>query len=185
MNISPLRLLAALAVPLLCFDAAAADAAKPAPASTQGLPISVPHDLRATHVHLGSWIVPDAAAPGHGFHDVYAERGTVEEYRKTGAFPDGTVLVKEIRKLGQGALTTGQASWATDPAVWFVMVKDAKGKHRASPLWGDGWLWALYDAKDPKKNIAVSYKNDCQACHIPASATDRVFLQGYPTLSKP
>lgn len=160
-------------------------APKPPPASTAGLPIAVPKDVRANYVHLGSWIVPDAKAPGHGFHDVYAPRKTVDAYRNTGQFVDGTMLVKEIRKIASGPLTTGQGSWAADPAVWFVMVKDAKGRHKNSPLWGDGWLWALYSADNPATNIAVSYANDCQACHIPAAKTDRVFVQGYPTLKKP
>lgn len=176
-----------ITVGVLLLSAAAVSAAdtqdaKPQPASTQGLPLQVPADLRRSHTHLGSWLVADPKAPGHGFHDVYADPGSVDAYRKTGKFPDGAVLVKEIRQIGYGPMTTGQADWATQPAVWFVMVKDAAGRHRDSPLWGDGWLWALYDAKDPKTNVAVSYAKDCRSCHVPAAATDRVFVEGYPTL---
>jgi hypothetical protein len=177
--------LCALILGYLPLQVQAQDAPKPSAASTAGLPIAVPVDVRVNYVHLGSWIVPDASAPGHGFHDVYTQRKTVDAYRKTGKFADRTVLVKEIRKIANGALTTGAGSWATDPKVWFVMVKDAKGKHKSSPLWGDGWLWALYSASDPTHNIAVSYANDCKSCHIPAAKTDRVFIQGYPTLKKP
>lgn len=50
-------------------------------------------------VHLGSWIVRDEKAPGYGFHDVYTDAKSVAAYRKTGSFPDGTVLVKEIRSV--------------------------------------------------------------------------------------
>jgi hypothetical protein len=157
-------------------------AAKPAPTSTAGLPLRVPNDLRSGHVHLGSWIVSDQNAPGQGFHDVYTDAKSVEGYRKDGAWPDGTMLVKEIRGISSDTLTTGHASWAADPKVWFVMVKDAKGLYKNSPLWGDGWLWALYKADAPTTNVAASYANDCQGCHTPAAATDHVFVQGYPTL---
>ena len=41
----------------------------------------------------------------------------------------------------------------------------------------------LVKADAPAKNVAVSYKADCMGCHVPAAKTDRVFIQGYPTLT--
>ena len=94
-------------------------------------------------------------------------------------------LVKEIRKLETSAMTTGNpVVWGSDAAVWFVMVKDAKGRFASNPLWGDGWGWALFKADAPAKNVAVSYEADCMGCHVPAAKTDRVFIQGYPTLTQ-
>jgi len=176
--------IAASTLPLLTSAAeqTAGDHAASQAASTKGLPLRVPDKLRTSHAHLGTWIVPDAAAPGHGIHDVYTDADSIAAYRKTGSFPDGTLLAKEIRGIGSDTLTTGLASWATETKVWFVMVRDAKGRYKNSPLWGDGWLWALYKADDPSKNVAVSYAKDCQGCHLPAAATDRVFIQGYPSL---
>src|SRR6476661_7214537 len=101
-----------------------------------------------------------------------------EHYRKTGKFLDGATLVKEIRKLETSAMTTGNpVVWGSDAAVWFVMVKDAKGRFASNPLWGDGWGWALFKADAPAKNVAVSYEADCMGCHVPAAKTDRVFIQ--------
>lgn len=179
-----LLLITAMLLPPLAraADQAMEAPTKPAPASTAGLPLRVPKELRAGHVHLGSWIVPEDGAPGQGFHDVYTDTRSVEAYRKTGTFADGTVLVKEIRGIRSDTLTTGHASWADETKVWFVMVKDANGRYKDSPLWGDGWIWALYKADAPAKNVAVSYAIDCQGCHTPAAATDHVFVQGYPTL---
>ena len=98
---------------------------------------------------------------------------------------DGATLVKEIRKLETSAMTTGNpVVWGSDAAVWFVMVKDAKGRFASNPLWGDGWGWALFKADAPAKNVAVSYAADCMGCHVPAAKTDRVFIQGYPTLTQ-
>ena len=150
--------------------------------SSSSPPIQVPDDFRRQFVHLGSWVIPNQADPGHGVHDVYTEPETVDAYRKTGEFPEGATLVKEIRTIASGQLTTGNGMWASQPAVWFVMVKDVNGRYKDSGLWGDGWLGALYKADNPAVNVATSYQADCQGCHIPAAQTDHVFVQGYPTL---
>jgi hypothetical protein len=69
--------------------------------------ISLPKDFRTRFVHLGSWAMVDDRS-SKGLHNVYTERKTVEQYRKTGKFPDGATLVKEIRKLESGELVTGR-----------------------------------------------------------------------------
>ncbi len=147
--------------------------------------ITLPSGYREKWSHIGSWVVPDEKAPGHGFHDVYTQLGTVEAYKKTGKFPDGTVLVKEIRTIKSGPMTTGpKVEWAGDNSVWFVMIKDEKGRFPDNPNWGDGWGWALYRADAPSKNVSTDYKKDCIGCHAPANLTDWVYIQGYPELRK-
>lgn len=145
--------------------------------------ISLPEAFRTRYVHLGSWAVIDEKSAARGLHDVYADPAAVAHYREHGRFPDGTTLVKEIRAFGQGALTTGDpVLWGTTPAVWFVMIKDAQGRFGGNPRWADGWGWALFKADDPGRDVATSYAADCKTCHVPAAATDRVFVQGYPSL---
>lgn len=144
--------------------------------------ISLPLGFRTSMVHLGSWFVPEGGASG--FHDVYTEKETVEVFRRTGKFPDGATLVKELRASHAGTYTTGQnVSYATDGLKqWFVMIKDDKGRFAGNPLWGDGWGWALYKPDAPSKNVAADYKTDCLGCHVPAKANDWVYTQAYPTL---
>ena len=144
--------------------------------------IRLPNDFRTTMVHLGSWFVPEGEASG--FHDVYTEASTVKAYRKTGKFPDGATIVKELRGAKAADYTTGNNVSSALPEVkqWFVMIKDAKGRFGANPLWGDGWGWALYKPSDPTKNVASDYKQDCLGCHVPAKQTDWVYIHAYPTL---
>ena len=144
--------------------------------------IRLPADFRLSMVHLGSWYVPDGEASG--FHDVYTEKETVKVYRKTGKFPDGATLVKELRAAEAADYTTGKGvSHATEGLKqWFVMIKDTQGRFGQNRLWGDGWGWALYRPDNPAKNIATDYKTDCLGCHVPAEATDWVYTQAYPTL---
>jgi cytochrome c len=144
--------------------------------------ISLPEGFRQNWTHLGSWLVNDAKAPGHGFHDVYTQPEAAIAFKETGQFPDGTVLVKEIRKIGSGKLTTGDALWATDNAVWFVMIKDAGQRFKGNRNWGEGWGWALFTTEHPADNSSKGYKESCLACHLPAKENDWVFLEGYPTL---
>lgn len=140
--------------------------------------------VRAELVHLGSWFVPEGEAAG--FHHVYTQPEAVSAYRDSGEFPDGTVLVKELRDHARAAYTTG-ADVASPRAVtqWFLMVKDRRGRFPESPLWREGWGWALFRADEPGKNVATSFEADCQGCHVPARATDWVYVQGYPRLAGP
>jgi len=147
--------------------------------------ISLPLDYREKFLHLGTWAVakkPDQ--PVHEMHNVYAQLKDIQAYRRDGKFSDGAVLVKEITNASSATLTTGQSAWSTDVKSWFVMVKDSKGRFPKNDLWGDGWGWALFEAKDPKKNVATDYKTDCRTCHVPAKEDDWVYVRGYPVLKK-
>jgi cytochrome c len=148
--------------------------------------ISLPESYREKFQHLGTWAVatkPDK--PVDEMHNVYARLEDIQAYRRDGKFPDGAVLVKDVTSVRSEKLNTGQATRPTDIKIWFVMIKDAKGRFPNNDLWGDGWGWALYEAKDPKRNVATDYKADCKACHIPAKKDDWVFIKGYPVLAKP
>lgn len=144
--------------------------------------ISSPQDFRSTMVHLGSWFVPDGGASG--FHDVYTEKETVEVFRKTGKFPDGATLVKELRASTTADYSTGSGVSHANQNVkqWFVMIKDADNRFSGNTLWGDGWGWALFKPGSSNKNVATDYKKDCLGCHVPAKEKDWVYTEAYPTL---
>ena len=147
--------------------------------------ISRPTDYRDTFEHLGTYAVatkPDQ--PLDEMHVVYARPEDVRAYRRDGKFPDGATLVKEVTRVGSEKLTTGQSHWATDIKLWFVMIKDAKGRFPGNDLWGDGWGWALFLAKEPARNVATDYTTDCRTCHIPARKDDWVYVRGYPALKR-
>ena len=151
--------------------------------------IRKPADFRDLYQILGTYVVlsPKATMSGDSgkgdeMHMTYASPGTADYYRKNGKFADGTVLVKEVLGTDHAQLTTGNANWASGTQVWFVMIKDDKNRYPNSPLWGDGWGWALFKSDGPDKQVAVDYKKDCIGCHIPAKPTDWVYIQGYPVL---
>ncbi|HMH99361.1 MAG TPA: cytochrome P460 family protein, partial [Bradyrhizobium sp.] len=70
--------------------------------------LRVPADYRTLYQALGSWAI--AADSGEGskeMHAVYASPGAIDAYRKTGHFPDGAVLVKEVFATSTNEMTTG------------------------------------------------------------------------------
>jgi len=144
--------------------------------------ISKPADVRDLYQLLGTYAVTDFNNDTE-MHVTYASPGAAHYYRKNGKFADGTVLVKEVFASDHAQLTTGDAHWASKTKVWFVMIKDDKGRYPGNPLWGEGWGWALFKADAPDKQVATSYKKDCLGCHVPAKTTDWVYVQGYPVLS--
>lgn len=163
---------------------AATDTGMGAIADAEGA-LRVPADYRSMYEYLGTWAV--AADHGEGskqLHNVFASPGAVAAFRANGHFPDGAVLVKEVYATATGPMTTGTVSHADTLAGWFVMVKDSKNSHPGNKLWGSGWAWSWFDAKDPLKTTSTDYKTDCQPCHIPAQATDWIYTQGYPILRK-
>lgn len=132
-------------------------------------------------VHLGSWFVPEGAA--RGFHHVYTQPEAIAAYRKTGVFPDGTALLKELRRDQRATYSTGaDVASATEITQWFLMVKDTRDRHPQDPRWKEGWGWALFKADAPGVNVAASFLADCQGCHTPARNTDWVYVDGYPEL---
>ncbi|HEX4413593.1 MAG TPA: cytochrome P460 family protein [Lacipirellulaceae bacterium] len=162
-----------------------------APASSEFCPyvtkdgsISRPTDFREKFTYLGTFA--DATKDEKSIdelHNVYARPQDVAAYLRDGKFPDGAVLVKEVCGTASENLTTGKAHWATDTKLWFVMIKDAKGRFPGNDLWGDGWGWALFYANEPARNVATDYTTDCKTCHVPAKKDDWVYIRGYPILA--
>lgn len=149
--------------------------------------ISRPEGFRENWVHLGTWFVKDDdMASGPGVHDVYASPESVAEFKKNGKWPDGAVLVKTVSEIETKQLTTGNAQWAGEIKVWFVMVRDHKNRFPDNKAWGEGWGWALFTSDDPQTNLTSNWRgtgfNNCFGCHAPVQDTEWVYLDGYPTV---
>ena len=64
------------------------------------------------------------------------------------------------------------------------MVKDSNGRHAGNKLWGEGWGWSWFDATNPSKTTSIDYKANCRSCHVPAKASDWIYVDGYPALKR-
>jgi hypothetical protein len=145
--------------------------------------LRVPADYRTSYQFLGSWAVADGVGKTpNQLHVVYASPGTIAAYRQDKEFPDGSVLVKEVFRTATEPMKTGTVSRAETLKGWFVMVKDSKDSRAGKALWGDGWGWSWFDADNPLKTTSTNYRVNCLPCHVPARATDWIYVQGYPPL---
>jgi hypothetical protein len=93
-------------------------------------------------------------------------------------------------------MTTGTVSHADKLRGWFVMVKDSRGRYPGNNMWGDGWGWGWFDAANPSTpsrslplpggGVAASldYRENCKSCHLPAQATDWIYVDRYPPLKR-
>jgi hypothetical protein len=145
--------------------------------------LRVPEDYRIAYQLLGAWaIAADQGAGSKELHVVYASPGTIAAYRKDAHFPDGSVLVKEVFATDTQPMTTGTVSHAQTLKGWFVMVRDSRDTHPGNKLWGDGWGWSWFDAGNPSKTTSTDFKVNCLSCHVPAQATEWIYVNGYPPL---
>jgi hypothetical protein len=146
--------------------------------------IRLPEGYRSKWTHLGSWYVEEGQAGSGNMHNVYAEPNAVAEYRKTGKWPQGATIVKEVRATTKGDMTTGTARWDGPMVLWFVMVRDNNHTFPNNPNWGRDWGWALFHIEDPRKQVSTDYKVDCLGCHLPAEKTNWIYEKNYPLLTE-
>ncbi len=153
--------------------------------------ITLPSDFRLSWVHLGTWVLTSQVAAGperpqtspvSGLHDVYTQPESLKAFKTAGSWPDGTVLIKEIRSIMWDDLPTGHVIYAGEETEWLVMVKDSQSRFKDHPNWSEGWGWALFKPGDSPKNISTDCRKDCLGCHEVVRDTDWVFVHGYPSL---
>ena len=121
------------------------------------------------------------------YHNVYIEPGSYEIYKKTGEFPDGTIMFKELQLTLSGENPDGSR---TEPSGrgYFpgsfngadVTVKDSK---RYADTGGGGYYnFHHYEPKAP--TAAVKPREDCAYCHIANAKKDEVWTQFYRLLDR-
>jgi len=146
--------------------------------------IELPADYKGSWVNLGNYFVKGEVDKkvSYDLHVVYTQPESLAYFRKHDKFPDGAVLIKEILSTKSETLTTGEAGYADELKVTFMMVKDSKNRFPKNKAWGEGWGWALFSpgvAQSQTKDWKGEGFNNCFGCHVPVKDKDWVYLQGY------
>jgi hypothetical protein len=121
------------------------------------------------------------------YHHVYIEKKNVDAYLKTGSFPEGTVIVKELTRVLN---PTFPDSSRTEPSGrgYFngayngidMSVKDSK---RFAATNGWGFFTFGHHPLPYAATAAESSVTECAGCHIAGVAkTDMTWIQFYPIL---
>jgi hypothetical protein len=121
------------------------------------------------------------------YHNVYIEQKNVDAYLRTGSFPEGTVIVKELTRVLK---PTFPDSSRTEPSGrgYFngefngmdVTVKDSK---RFAKTNGWGFFTFGHHPLPYDKTAAEKPVTECAGCHLSfVSKTDMTWIQFYPIL---
>jgi hypothetical protein len=173
-----LAVLVASASALLLCAAAAIPAPSDAPSYDGDGRLLPPGDYR-DWVFLSSGVDMSyserpAMADAHMFDNVFAPRAAYAEFKRTGVWPDKTVLVLENR----GGASKGSINRRGLFQTGEVMGMEAHVKDTAR--FKGGWGFFSFDGDKPAKQI--DYSAACYACHQAHAAADTTFVQFYPTL---
>ncbi|GLS83057.1 cytochrome P460 family protein [Paraferrimonas haliotis] len=142
--------------------------------------ISFPTHFQTDLVHLGTTAVFADGKQLQNLNGIYTQKLSIEHFNKTGEWLDGTVFFKDIKFVEKQPMTTGLVYHQQGNDVFFVMIKDNKGRFAGNPHWGEGWGWAMFDA-EPGDNISDN-RQFCQACHEPRKDWQWLHLEQYPKL---
>lgn len=134
-------------------------------------------------IYVGTPITPNELnppeAPFPEFHNVYIHPADYAAYRKTGTFPDGTMLVKELVSVGSKKATSGNGYFMGEFIGLEVATKDSR-RFAKEP---GNWAYFSFGHSYPlAKTAAKQQVSACNTCHQESAAQDYVFTQYYPVL---
>ena len=97
--------------------------------------LRVPPNYHASYQYLGSWsVAADANEGAKEMHIVYASPAAVGQYKRTGHFADGTVLVKEVFAAQTLSMTTGTVSHPNPEPVLAGVAHELQDRLHAGAL---------------------------------------------------
>lgn len=133
--------------------------------------------------HVGTPLTPhdmnDGKAVFPEFHNVYIDPVAFDVYEKTGKFPNGTVLVKELVSVGSKQASSGKGYFMGEFIGLEISMKDkARFKDEAG-----NWAFFSFGHEYPLAATAKPQPAaNCSACHGTLADEDFVFTQYYPVL---
>lgn len=108
------------------------------------------------------------------FDNIYVARDAYRGFVATGIWPDGTVLLMEIRGAGSKASINRRGRFQTTDVMGFeAHVKD-------TARFEGGWAFFGLNANNP--GTEIPHTASCYSCHQQHAAVDTTFVQFYPTL---
>lgn len=135
-------------------------------------------------VQLGTPITPNDQNNGEAafpeFHAVYVPQWAWAEFKKTGTWPDGTILAKELCLVGDKKASSGNGYFEGAFHGLDVAVKDSKH----SPNTPGNWAYYNFNHSAPPyaPDATAQPKANCASCHEANAgpAADYTFIKYYP-----
>ncbi len=109
----------------------------------------------------------------HAFDNVFVDRAAYAAYQRTGAWPDKTIFMLEVRRGASRGSINKAGVYQTEAVGVEAHVKDTK-------RFKSGWAFFPFNGQGPSQ--ALPQASGCNACHEQHGAVDTTFVQFYPTL---
>jgi Cytochrome P460 len=121
------------------------------------------------------------------YHHVYIEQKNVDAYLKTGDFPEGTVIVKELTRVLNPTFPDGSRKEPSGRGYFNgayngidMSIKDSKKFAKTN---GWGFFTFGHHPLPYEKTSAERPVTECAGCHIAnVASTDMTWIQFYPLL---
>lgn len=138
-------------------------------------------------VFLGAPLTPNALNGGQAgfpeYHNVYIHPKAYRAYRKTGEFPEGTILLKELQLTRSATHPDGSSDEPSGrgyfPAALNGIDISVKDSERFADTNGWGFFNFGHHAPPYPKTAAAAPKEACASCHIANATKDMVFTKFY------
>ncbi|QDV91735.1 hypothetical protein RAS2_28400 [Phycisphaerae bacterium RAS2] len=134
-------------------------------------------------VFIGSPVTPNDMNDGEAsfpeFHNVYINPTAWKEWKKSGVFPEGTYMVKELSSVGTKKATSGNGYFQGEFTGLEASIKDTKRYPAEAKGWG---YYSFGHAYPLAREAAVQDFAKCARCHVGNAAEDMVFAQYYPPI---
>jgi len=135
-------------------------------------------------IYVGTPVTPNELNNGKAafpeFHNVYIHPDHYKKWKKTGSFPDGTILMKELVSVGSKQAVSGSGYFMGEFIGLEATIKDSK-RFKSEP-----GFWAYFsftqEGKKPTKTTKAMPADKCNFCHQAFAKDDWVFTQYYPVL---
>ncbi len=135
-------------------------------------------------IFVGTPLTPNelnnGKAPFPEFHAVYIHKSAYKKWKKTGAFPDGTILMKELISVGSKQAASGKGYFMGEYLGLEATIKDSKRFKNEPGYWA--YFSFTQEGKPPKKTAKAFPTGKCNLCHQSFAKDDWVFTQYYPVL---
>ena len=138
-------------------------------------------------VYVGTPLTPNELnppeAPFPEFHNVYIHPNDFDHWKNTGTFPDGTVIAKELVKVGSKEAVSGNGYFMGEFAGLEITIKDSKRFKKEPGYWAYFSFGHSYPLAYPLADSSNPFPTEaCNTCHETSAADDFVFTQYYPVL---
>ena len=146
-----------------------------------------------TWVFIGSPLTPNALNGGNAgfpeYHNVYVEPAAFEHYRRTGEWPEGTMMVKELQLVKEGDSENGSRLEPSGQGYFPAQVNGLDVSVKDSRRFAGTRNWGFFNfSHHAPPYLAAARKapaESCAGCHMSSAHKDMVFVDFYKAILDP